>query len=391
MEKLHVVGGTYHEYCHVPKSNELWGSGLRGAAALSEFLDVYYTSCIGRADFEAATSKCELYGIESNFLSIEKTHYFDYFHPLSKPLFEDVNKQSNASISISEDSILYYGMHENVPSVTGKYVVYDPQSHVPFKDTRSSAEHLALILNRNEAQLFTGSSGQANLEVIGRQLLEENAAEVVVIKDGSKGAVVITEDEIERVPVFEIDSVWPIGSGDIFSAAFAWRWIFEQESPLQAAYTASKYTATYCSSRVLPLPKSPFNLQEIQPKDEPNKIYLAAPFFTLSQVWLVNEIRWLLIEFQNKVFSPYHDVGFINNSREIADRDLSGLNASDTVFAVLDGHDPGTIFEIGYAISKGKRVVILAEEVPAINLVMFEGTGCVIMKDLTTAIYTASW
>lgn len=391
MNTLHIVGGTYHEYCQVPKSNELWGSGLRGAVALSSFVDIHYTSLIGHEDLEAARAKCELYEVESTFRSIEKTHYFAYYHPLSKPIFEEVDNQSCSPLSISEDCILYYGMHENVPVVNAKYLVYDPQSHVPFLETGSSAEHLALVLNRNEAQLFTGTSGQENLEIIGNQLLEENAAEVVVIKDGSNGALVFTADKIEVIPVFETAHVWPIGSGDIFSAVFAWRWMFEKDTPLQAAYTASKYTATYCSSRVFPLPRSPLKLQEVQQKDNPNKIYLAAPFFTLSQVWLVDEIRRLLLEFQNEVFSPYHDVGFIKNSREVADKDLMGLDKCNTVFAVLDGNDPGTIFEIGYAISNGKRVIVLAEEVPAINLVMFEGTGCLIIKDLATAIYTASW
>ena len=45
------------------------------------------------------------------------------------------------------------------------------------------------------------------------------------------------------------------------------------------------------------------------------------------------------------VFSPIHDVG-IGKSKEIAQKDLKGLDESDSVFAILNGYDPGTVFEI---------------------------------------------
>ena len=92
-----------------------------------------------------------------------------------------------------------------------------------------------------------------------------------------------------------------------------------------------------------------------------------------------------------EVFSPYHDVGTGTNSTTIAEADLRGLDDCDLVFAILDGHDPGTIFEIGYARAKGKPVVILLGSSESTHLTMFKGTGCRVFNDLTSAVYAATW
>ena len=67
------------------------------------------------------------------------------------------------------------------------------------------------------------------------------------------------------------------------------------------------------------------------------------------------------------------------------------LERADAVFALLDGLDPGTLFEVGYARSRGKPVVGLAEAVPRSALTMYEGTGCFLTPDFTTAVYRAGW
>jgi nucleoside 2-deoxyribosyltransferase len=61
------------------------------------------------------------------------------------------------------------------------------------------------------------------------------------------------------------------------------------------------------------------------------------------------------------------------------------------MFAVLDGLDPGTIFEIGYARALGKKVIVLIEDPGQHDLTMLIGTDCEITGDFTTAVYKASW
>src|SRR3546814_19719315 len=74
------------------------------------------------------------------------------------------------------------------------------------------------------------------------------------------------------------------------------------------------------------------------------KVYLAAPFFDLAQRWLFEEARSNLLDMGAQVFSPVHEVG-PGPASIVAPEDIAGLEAADVVFAVLNGVDPGTIFE----------------------------------------------
>jgi nucleoside 2-deoxyribosyltransferase len=131
-------------------------------------------------------------------------------------------------------------------------------------------------------------------------------------------------------------------------------------------------------------------------KEKRNAVYIAAPFFTIAERWMVRETRNALHDCGATVFSPLHDVDVKNNrskltDREIASLDLKGLEDSDVIFAVANGIDPGTLFEVGYGIAKGKRVIVLVENINPNDLTMLSGTGCEIVSDFATAVYKASW
>lgn len=91
-----------------------------------------------------------------------------------------------------------------------------------------------------------------------------------------------------------------------------------------------------------------------------------------------------------KVFSPFHEIGF-GTAEAVVEKDIEAIKNSDLLFAVVDGLDSGTIFEIGYAVSKGKKVIAYTENETKESLKMLKGTGCIIEKDLTTALYKAFW
>ncbi len=59
------------------------------------------------------------------------------------------------------------------------------------------------------------------------------------------------------------------------------------------------------------------------------------------------------------------------------------------VLALIDGCDPGTIFEIGYAVAKGKRSYAYATRVPEPDLKMLVGSGVKVIDDFATAIFQA--
>ncbi|MFC5413188.1 PfkB family carbohydrate kinase [Larkinella bovis] len=390
---LTVVGGTYFEVCHDPKWHELYGSGLRGAIALSGHVsDISFKTCVGNDAINLANAICNSFNIKPDFVLIPETIVFEYYHPLTKPLFypSDFLNFKTRMPDVSAESILVYGQIEAEVKVSGSYVVYDPQNGISYKFTGSTATHLALVLNHREALLLSGLTDQDNLEEVGKALLKNEEAEVVVIKNGPHGALVVDCSGTHIIPVFKTSSVWPIGSGDIFSAAFAWKWALEKLPAAEAALLASRFTAQYCQSRILPLPVAPNIFQQLRRNTHAQKLYLAGPFFTVAERWLINELRCKLIEFGNDVFSPLHDVGR-GGPDQVVGKDLAAIENADVVLAVLNGEDPGTIFEIGYAKALKKRVVVLAENTLENDLTMLIGSGCEITNDFTTAVYMASW
>jgi hypothetical protein len=197
--------------------------------------------------------------------------------------------------------------------------------------------------------------------------------------------------------------VYKIGSGDVFSAAFAYAWLVEDQEPLAAAWFASRVAAGYVESS-----RDRFTAEEIADFQAEayesharhgsgarraipeSHIYLAGPFFSTAQQWLVDEVRGVLTDMGFHVFSPIHDVG-AGPPDEVAPADLVALDSSGMVLALLNDVDAGTMFEVGYARAKKIPVVAVAEGVEATPLTMVLGSGCYVTNDLTTGVYAACW
>jgi nucleoside 2-deoxyribosyltransferase len=61
------------------------------------------------------------------------------------------------------------------------------------------------------------------------------------------------------------------------------------------------------------------------------------------------------------------------------------------LFAIGDGLDSGTIFEIGYARALNKPVVFYAEKESEQDKKMMEGSDCTITDDYVSAVYQMVW
>lgn len=90
------------------------------------------------------------------------------------------------------------------------------------------------------------------------------------------------------------------------------------------------------------------------------------------------------------MFSPYHDVGH-GSAEDVVPLDLEGINDADLIFAVGDGMDPGTVYEIGYARAKGKPVVVYCENESDENKKMMGGSDCLLCDDYVSSIYQTLW
>lgn len=388
-----VVGGVYHERCITPDWHQLYGSGGRAAAALSSFTQVNFHTYVGAADLRSLRALASATGFELATVQTPETAGFLYFHPLSVPFITPAILPAQPALVVEAETILRFGMLEADAVVHGKRVIYDPQSaNAPkaFRENGSSADSLAIVLNRRELELLVGDP---NPQTAASTLLLSERADVVVVKSGSLGALVVQSDgSTTRVPAYQTEFVFSIGSGDIFAAAFAAYWALEGLSASVAADLSSRVVARYCESRSAAVPPAEDvkTWNALPAKFRPGRVYLAGPFFSMGERWLVEEARAAILGAGLEVFSPLHDVG-TGPAEDVAPKDLAGLDQCDRMLALADGADTGTIFEIGYARAKGIPVIVFATTLSAESLKMITGSDCVVVDDFCTAIYRTGW
>lgn len=401
MKNIVVAGGVYREICQFPERREILGSGGRAAAALA-LLDPNvrlhtYAPPENVPAIKQLLGSLKVYSIDT--APSKQLISFRYLHGLATPIAQpslSVIKKA-PSINIKAELVLRFGFIEGDAKIDANFAVYDPQEPLApkaFSENGSLAKKLAYVINSAEARLLTG------LREVERQaqwLHREEKAAVVVIKQGPIGAFVSDGKSTAHIPCFKTDLVWPIGSGDVFSAAFTYHWAFAGMAADRAAYLASKCAAFYCETSTLPLPKSlpktfdpPPLVVSNKKKGAQKQIYLAGPFFSVGQRWLVDSLRETFQQLGVSVFSPIHDVGE-GDAKVVAIDDLKGLDQSSVVFAILDGLDAGTLVEVGYAIAKKIPVVAFTQIESDENLTMLIGTDCVVERDLVSAVYKAFW
>lgn len=395
MGGLTIVGAIYVERCIEPLWNAVYGSGGRAAAAVATLVPggttlVSYVAEPLRRDAESLAA---MSGFTLTATPVSEAISFDYLHPLSKPVIRPPLHRLPPlePLRVADDVVLRYGMLEGDAVVQAGTAVYDPQSAFgarPFGANGSRAGRLAVVLNVSEAADMTGTADPH--EAAARLLAE--GAQVVVVKLGGHGALVVTAGGRAHVPAYRTAHVWKIGSGDVFSATFAALWACRGMTPETAAAAASRAVAEYSGTRTLPVMEPDVLAARPHEPVRPGRgtVYLAAPFFDIAQRWLVEELRTVLRGLGAGVFSPCHEVG-PGPADIVAPRDIEGLERADVVLAVLNGLDPGTVFEVGYAVRQGIPVVALAQNVREEDLKMIVGTGCDVVGDLATAAYRAVW
>ncbi len=394
---MQIVGGSYLEQIHEPYWRELYGSGIRAAAAIASLSNrVTLHTYLSKGEMTVAEAKAKVLGFTLRVASRESSISFKYFHGLSRPEISPhpMRIQREDSIRIeSDDCILRFGFMEGDAIVKGQTVVYDPQSAFKPEDfavNGSSADRLALVVNSGEAKAL---AEKASVEDAGPVLSERSKADVVVIKRGPLGCSVFASGEISHVPAFRTKRINPIGSGDVFAAVFAHFWGEEKRDASEAAEKASRAAAFACAHQQMPLPKDYETQEDLAPiigSLNGKKVYLAGPFFSMPQLWLIEEGLYALRSTGIGVFSPYHDIGK-GSADDIYIPDINGLKDSCVVLAFLDGLDPGTLYEIGYAKALGKPVIVFVQGEAEGDLKMAAGGGCIICDDFVTAVYHTIW
>jgi hypothetical protein len=394
MKSVTVTGGLYRETCAWPQWDHLYGSGGRAAVALGgRATRVEFHTYATRQAAEVFGAYAELYGVNLHDYSTGQIVAFDYVHTMSPPVIRPmpVRIARNEPFEVQAECVLRFGMMEGSARVVAETCVYDPQSAFSpeaFDANGSRADRLAIVGNAGEIRALGGSAdiGKAAAALLG------NGAELVIAKDGPRGATLFQKQGNLRIPAFWSDAVWTLGSGDVFAAAFAMAWAVEGMDPETAARAASIAVSDYAGSMSLPIRNVAALTADKVPEvtTVAGEAYLAGPFFDMARLWLVDEARRCLSQAGLAVFSPVHDVGH-GAASEVVNKDIEAIRNCDLMFALVDGEDAGTLFEIGYARALGKPVYALAQSVPPENLKMLEGSGCLIYSDFVSAVHHAAW
>lgn len=393
-----VVGGTYREIDYDDVSVDIFGSGFRAVKFLLE--NKVAVNFITAANQEALYYLKENQKVYRNFTVnsniCKDLVTFKYSYALDDPsIFPQLlTIEKIPSIVVEQENIIAFGMLELDYKITGKKVIYDPQTSIrPNKFTEiGSADELIYIVNMNEAKSISSCD---NIEDIVDYFFNRENALAFIIKNGPYGATLYSKEEEEEVsiPSYITTNVNKIGSGDIFTSSFGYYWINKGMTLKESAIAASKSTALYCDKKAYidSTTYKEFKYEEFKYSNISEKqVYLASPFFSISELILIDKIRASFLSFGIKVFSPFHDIG-LGDEIEIAKKDVEGIENSDIIFCILDNLDSGTLIEAGYSMAKGKKIIGYHKTCDENKLLMLKPADINFYQHLTTAIYQTIW
>ena len=395
---MKIVGGIYRETCFDPRTDNLFGSGLRAAMGISQGCEDLTLVSLGEPGMEKKISPISMnYGFHTDIGERTGEIRFIYETPVSSPRVYGLPEAfvTIPTIDVSATNVLAFAMVEAKVNVKAVYLVVDPQGLSKIEGRiKWVSDHLAIVANKREIIRLLELNEELEPDLLAEKAREKYNAEVVVVKCGALGAVVSHLGKIYHIESYHTSRVNPIGSGDVFSSVFAYYWAELRTEPDNAAMNASKATAEWVSNgplKVIGRKKTVTAPNAVEPVfGKESRVYLAAPFFDVPERWLVDLCRNALSDLGATVFSPLHDVGR-GSSKAVVFRDLEGLNRSNSILALLNVMDPGTLFEVGYASALKKNTIVYVENKDSDDLTMIRNDYAHIHDDLASAIYDAIW
>jgi hypothetical protein len=376
---MQITGGLYHEQCCLPKWDCVFGSGGRAAAAISKMSDETTLHSYGNSENVKLVEFEQKFNLEIKLIYRPSIIVFSYFHPLSRPHIEpslNTIKQEQP-IHVEGESVLRFGFIEGEAVVDANKAVFDPQTWLrkpSFRLNGSKANELAIVLNELELSSFGVSS---DIKKNAFQLMEEEQANVVVVKKGPRGAEVFESSGLSsHIPVFKSSRVFKIGTGDIFSAVFAHYWTEKRLLPKEAAYMASKAVAEYCNSGLLPIDKNKVTAFEPLNVTHSGTVLLLGKVNTLGNRFVLEEARFVLMDMGFKVICPA-----LNSQND---------NSATSILVLADTFSKDIEKQI-YPYLSSVPIIILNQNTDISISKIKSLSNMTIVDDFTTAIYRSAW
>ena len=107
-------------------------------------------------------------------------------------------------------------------------------------------------------------------------------------------------------------------------------------------------------------------------------IYIAGPFFNKRQMNFIQQIERAFDTYGISYISP-RKAGVLKDMtpedkaakmRKIYDDNVRDVYNADCIVAVIDDHDTGTMFEVGYATAFGKRILTITNHDYKLNVML---------------------
>ena len=119
-----------------------------------------------------------------------------------------------------------------------------------------------------------------------------------------------------------------------------------------------------------------------------NKVYIAGPFFDAHQLRVIKNIEHTLEKADIEYFSP-RILGNISDNKgnaefaeKIFDANINGILHNNCTLVVIDGFDPGTMVELGYAYSikriipSSRRIITYSAKDYGLNVMLAQMSDC---------------
>ena len=376
---MNIVGGFYREQCCMPAWDAVFGSGGRSAAAICKLSpgSIFHTYS---DDFNSdGITLLKKLGIKINLYPRPTPIVFSYFHPLSRPFIQPplTEIEPLPQIHVDGDAVLRFGFLEGDAIVEARRAVYDPQTlsnPASFGANGSLANELAIVLNELELRSATGIEA---IDLAAWNIIEHQNAAVVVVKRGIRGAAVYERGgKAVHIPTYRSSRIFKIGTGDIFSAVFAYYWAEKQLPAIDAADIASRSVAAYCSSVKLPLEIDGLaNFAPIQCKSS-GSVLIEGEVDTIGRRYTMEEAQFVLKDLGIDVFCPALGCQI--------------TLAANAVLILADGLDNLAAERILNKIV-GKPIVVLRESRIQSSDIFSSRSDIVVVDDFSSALYFIAW
>lgn len=381
---MQIAGGIYRELCEVPTWNAELGSGGRAAATVSSLSPETTLHTYASDPNSAGIASLRELGVDVIAHHSSTRVAFAYFHPLSRPHIEPPVAQiaQQPAILVSGATTLRFGFLEGDAIVTGERAIYDPQTlndPKPFGANGSTVSTLALVMN--ELELRT-TAGTEDIAVGAQRAMQAQGAAVIVVKAGTRGAFVFEVGrEATRVPAYASKRVFKIGTGDVFSAMFAFEWGEAGRPASEAADIASRSVAVYCATRQLPLPADAINGLQAIDTSSPGPILLEGTVDTLGRRYVMEEARFRLGELGATIVCPSLD-GSAEGDHAVP---------PGAILVIAEGMTTEMSSRTRSAHAAGAPLVVLAEQDADKSFDDLAGAKCTKTDDFVSALYFAVW